>query len=142
MSMRIQIELPDSLFAPLERIAKATRRPVDEVLVTALATSLPPLDGLPATLIHELEDLETLDDAALRRVMFEKVPAPTEAEIGRLLEEGVESLDDAERAKLASLQRDADRVMLRKARAGVLLRFRGHRLPTLDELETLEAAAE
>jgi len=35
---------------------------------------------------------------------------------------------------LDHLQREADRVMLRKARAAVLLRFRGFRLPTLEEL--------
>jgi hypothetical protein len=33
------------------------------------------------------------------------------------------------------LQKQADLVMLRKARAAVLLRFRGHRLPTLAELQ-------
>jgi hypothetical protein len=32
------------------------------------------------------------------------------------------------------LQQQADMVMLRKARAAVLLRFRGRRLPTLAEL--------
>ena len=38
---------------------------------------------------------------------------------------------------LTSLQRAADRVMLRKARAAVLLRFRGERPPTLTELRQL-----
>jgi hypothetical protein len=40
-------------------------------------------------------------------------------------------------SKLAALQNEADRVMLCKARAAVLLRFRGRRLPTLAELRKL-----
>ena len=46
-------------------------------------------------------------------------------------------LTNAEQEQLTSLQRAADRVMLRKARAAVLLRFRGERLPTLTELHQL-----
>jgi hypothetical protein len=46
-------------------------------------------------------------------------------------------LTNAEQERLASLQQQADLVMLRKARAAVLLRFRGKRLPTLAELDQL-----
>ena len=48
-------------------------------------------------------------------------------------------LTDAEREQLALLQQLADLVMLRKARAAVLLRFRGKRVPTLAELSQLAA---
>ena len=48
-------------------------------------------------------------------------------------------LADAEREQLAILQQQADLVMLRKARAAVLLRFRGKRVPTLAELGQLAA---
>lgn len=44
------------------------------------------------------------------------------------------TLTEREQQRLDKLQRKADRVMLRKVRAAVLLRFRGHRLPTLEEL--------
>ena len=46
-------------------------------------------------------------------------------------------LANSEQEQLTYLQRAADRVMLRKARAAVLLRFRGERLPTLTELRQL-----
>jgi len=48
-------------------------------------------------------------------------------------------LADAEHEQLALLQQQADLVMLRKARAAVLLRFRGKRVPTLAELSQLAA---
>jgi len=48
-------------------------------------------------------------------------------------------LTDAEREQLAILQQQADLVMLRKARAAVMLRFRGKRVPTLAELSQLVA---
>jgi len=51
-------------------------------------------------------------------------------------------LTQAERERLASLQHAADRVMLRKARAAVLLRFRGQRIPTLAELRQLTVATQ
>jgi hypothetical protein len=40
----------------------------------------------------------------------------------------------AELDRLEELQRKADRTMLRKARAAVLLRFRGQPVPTIAEL--------
>ena len=48
-------------------------------------------------------------------------------------------LTDSEREQLARLQQQADLVMLRKAHAAVLLRFRGKRVPTLAELSQLAA---
>jgi hypothetical protein len=50
-----------------------------------------------------------------------------------------DSFTDAEREQLTILQHQADLVMLRKARAAVLLRFRGKRVPTLAELSQLAA---
>jgi len=46
-------------------------------------------------------------------------------------------LTDAEREQLAILPQQADLVMLRKAQAAVLLRFRDKRVPTLAELNQL-----
>jgi len=48
-------------------------------------------------------------------------------------------LTASEHEQLAVLQQQADLVMLRKARAAVLLRFRGKRVPTLAELSQLTA---
>ena len=108
------------------------------ILETVQKTSLPPLDGLPSELVEDLVDLESLDDESLRQVMVSKVPTAQQRELDRLFRKNqAGTLTEQERQKLDRLQREADRVMLRKARAAVLLQFRGHRLPTLEELRRL-----
>lgn len=96
MSHAITLTLPDLLFEPVQRIARATNQPVEAVLLKALRVSLPPIDGLPGDIANALEGLEELDHASLDRVMREHVRAavilrfrgeriPTEAELRREL---------------------------------------------------------
>jgi hypothetical protein len=138
MSQTVTLELPDTIYQPARRMADATRRPLTDVLVSALQASLPPLEDLPPTLVAELVNLEQLDDEALWHVMLSHLPAEQQRKLGRLLRKNKSGkLTKSERADLAKLQNEADHIMLRKARAAVLLRFRGQRLPTLAELRKL-----
>ena len=138
MAQTVTLELPQTIYQPVSRMAEATNRPVEDILVRALQASLPSLDGLPPELVDELVELEHLDDEALWQVMVSKVLETQQRELSHLLDKNqAGTLTEQERQELDHLQREADRVMLRKARAAVLLRFRGHRLPTLDELHRL-----
>lgn len=141
MPETVTLTLPDSVLQPLKRTAQAMRQPIEELLVTALQASLPALQDLPDELIADLTALETLDNESLWQVMKETVPSETQADLSGLLErrqrDPMTPLTNAEQERLASLQQQADLVMLRKARAAVLLRFRGKRLPTLAELDQL-----
>lgn len=135
MPETITLTIPDDVLRPIERIAIATHSAVDDVLLTALKASLPPLEGLPSDVIENLTVLETHDDQTLCQVMRETVPADDQEHLRALLEKNrSNSLTEVERERLASLQKSADLVMLRRARAAVLLRFRGKRIPTLAEL--------
>ena len=136
MSQVVTLNLPDNFFQPLERTARATRQPIEKLLLDALRNSLPPLDGLPPEFIENLTTLESLEDAKLQTVMRETVPSKIQKEISALLNKQ-DKRTAKETKKLADLQKQADLVMIRKARAAVLLRFRGQRLPTLAELENL-----
>ena len=108
--------------------------------MTALQAALPTLEGLPPDVVQHLVALESLDDQALWRVMLETVPLDQQHRLHDLLiRNQAGMLTDAEREQLAILQQQADLVMLRKARAAVLLRFRGKRVPTLAELSQLAA---
>lgn len=141
MSQTITLTVPDRLFLPLQRVAEATNQPVESLLLTAIQSSLPPLDGLPDATLHRLTELEKLDDDALWRVMLETVSTEDQEKISSLLTKNQSgTLSAAEQERLAALQKEADMVMLRKARAAVLLRFRGKRIPTLAELSDLAAA--
>ena len=138
MSHTITLDLPDSVFQPVQRTAAATNQPIEVLLVQALQASLPPLEGLPGEVIEQLTVLETWDDTSLWRVLGETVPAEVQRALSTLLaRQQAAALTETEREQLALLQQQADLVMLRKARAAVLLRFRGKRLPTLAELSQL-----
>jgi hypothetical protein len=137
MSQTITLELPDRFLLPLQRTAKAVNSPIETLLLKALQNSLPPLDGLPDDILNELTSLETLGNDELLQTLRQTVPIKLQTQISELLIKNNElQLTDAENSTLADLQKQADMVMLRKARAAVLLRFRGHRLPTLAELES------
>ncbi len=135
MSHAITLTLPDLLFEPVQRIARATNQPIEAVLLKALQVSLPPLDGLPEDLANTLAGLEELDNAALQLVMREQVRAEVQDEMQQLLEHlQAGQASDVDLDRLHELRIRADSVMLRKARAAVILRFRGERIPTETEL--------
>ena len=117
MSQIVTLTLPDSVFQPIQRTAQATNQRIEELLLHALQASLPPLEGLPDDVIENLTALETLNDQSLWQVMGETVPAALQRELSELLErQQSASLTVAERERLTTLQRQADLVMLRKAR--------------------------
>lgn len=135
MAQTITITVPDNFILPLQRVAKATRQPLEKLLSNALQASLPPLESLPIKTRQELEKLELLNDKALREVMKETASPALQTKLSNLLSKNqTNSLSPTERKRLTSLQTEADLVMLRKARAAILLRFRGKRVPTLAEL--------
>ena len=140
MPRTITLTLPDDVLQPAQRVAQATKQSVEELLVTALQAALPTLEGLPPDVMQDLTALESLDDQALWQVMLEMVPLDQQNQLHDLLARNQAGLlIDSEREPLAILQQQADLVMLRKARAAVLLRFRGKRVPTLAELSKLAA---
>lgn len=143
MSQAITLNLPDNIFQPIARVAQATQQPVEELVLTALQASLPPLEGLPDDISENLSALETLDEQSLRGVMLETVPAKQAEQIHALLErQQLGTLGNSEQSQLEALQRQANLVMLRKARAAVLLRFRGKPVPTVAELRQLSGQME
>ena len=136
MPQTITLEIPEGFFKPLQRNAEATKQPIEKILLNALQTSLPSLEGLPNDFIENLTLLENLGDSELGKILNEKISTETQEKISALLKKSKEkNLKDSESEKLENLQKEADLIMLRKARAAVLLRFRGQRLPTLAELE-------
>jgi hypothetical protein len=143
MPQVITLNVPDNIFQHLERSARATNQPVEELLLMTLRATLPPLDGLPPEAARNLEELELLDDQALERVMSETVPPGQQRRIEELLAlSRAAAFGEVERGQLRELQSQADLVMLRKARAAALLRFRGKRPPTLAELAQMSGADE
>ena len=87
MSQTITLNLPESFVQPLERTMRATNQPIEQLLLTALQTALPPLEGLPPEVVAKLEALELLSDDSLRSVLLETVPAKVQLRISQLLQQ-------------------------------------------------------
>ncbi len=133
----VPVQIPEPLYQRLERLARLTNRSLENVVEQTLTTSLPPLpDHLPDEARQELQKLEMLDDDALWQVARSEVLPEHQAQISELLEKNsLGTLAEAEQTRLSELQHQADQLMLKKAYAYVLLKWRGHRLPTLAELK-------
>jgi predicted transcriptional regulator len=113
MSEVISIVVPEQLLERLNRQAEAARRPVEEMVVAALADSIPtPPKHLPDDIRKELSVLETLSDDALRQMAA--------------------SVMNSDEGPAYTPGDASDLLMLRKAYALVLLKWRGHALQTVD----------
>lgn len=128
----VAIHVPASLHHRLERWAKLSNRSVENVVDQTLTAGIPPLpDNIPDDASTELVALESLNDEALWQVAQDVMRAEKQAQLSQLLEKNkLATLSETETAKLTELQTEADQLMLRKAYAYVLLKWRGHRLPT------------
>jgi len=138
MSVRIvTLKLPEHLYERLETQAQTATSSVDEIVVQALARSLPPLveKDLPSALQAELEAMEHLSDEALWRIAESMMNRDKVALYDVLLERHQSgNLTSEGQEWLTRLREEAEALMLRKAHAYALLQSRGHQLPTLEEL--------
>lgn len=128
----VAIQVPQALSLRLERLAASTRQPLERLVAQALSSSIPPLpDDLPEAAHDALLALEGLGDDDLWHTFRAHFPDGSYKRLSRLGEKQRHGpLTEAEHATLDALRQEADLVTLRKAYAGVLLKWRGHRLPT------------
>jgi hypothetical protein len=128
----ITLQLPDRLYQRLINTAQAIQRPLEEVIVHALEVGSPPdWDDVPAEFQADLAALDRLDDATLWQIARSRKTVEEMAGYDDLLERNQEgTLTDSERLELMALRQAADRFMLCKAQAAVILRWRGHQVPS------------
>jgi hypothetical protein len=132
------ITLPESLYNRLAAQAQATDRSVDELVLHNLLRALPPEveDDLPSELQSELEAMEHLSDASLWQLAQSVINSDKVALYDLLLERhATDDLTPEGQEMLTQLRKEADALMVRKAHAYALLQSRGHRLPTLTEMQ-------
>jgi predicted DNA-binding protein len=136
----VAIHMPDLLYQRLQRLAELTQRPLESLVLQALDANIPPLlEEMPEHIRADLAALEKLDDTALRHVAQGSWSAEQSARYTTLLEkERVSTLTPVERGTLEGLYQEANSHMLRKAYANALLKWRGHQLPTLAQLEAAQ----
>lgn len=138
-TQRVTIELPEPVFRQLVRIAQATCQPIEALVTQSVLSNLPPsVENAPSELQPELLNLQSLDDEQLLGVAQAQVDPTQHERHTELLEKNSEGeLTQAEQQELVTLRQAADRLMLRKAYAWSLLKWRGRRVPSLKELPIL-----
>lgn len=133
----VAVQVPELLYRRLERLATLTKRPLENVLAQTLSTGLPLLpDDLPATAQAALVQLEALSDGELQQVVRERLSVADGEQFEQLrAQRRAGQLTVAEAQRLRDLTEYADLLMLRKAYAGVLLKWRGQPVPAPADLE-------
>ena len=131
LEQTVTIQLPENLYRRLVDNARATQRSLEEVMLHALRVGSPPTwEDTPAEFQADLAALDSLDDDALWEIARSRLSDAEMERYDALLEKSKRGiLDDAERLELNRLRDEADRFMLRKAQAAVLLRWRGRAAP-------------
>jgi hypothetical protein len=139
MSMQpITIELPESVMRQLLRMAAATQQSIETLVAQSVLSNLPPsAENAPPEIQAELLAMQTLSTDELLAIAQAEAEAAQWYRHSELLEqnqEGQLSLDEGQ--ELTNLRQTADQLMLRKAYAWALLRWRGQKLPKLKDLPT------
>ncbi|GAB4146943.1 MAG: hypothetical protein Fur0021_05410 [Candidatus Promineifilaceae bacterium] len=132
----ITLPIPEYLYLRFEQAAKATNQSVTDVLLHAVEVGSPPRwDDVPSEFQADLAALDRLDDKALWQIVRSQQRETEMAQYEDLLHKNANgTLTAAEREALTGLRYEADRLMLRKAQAAALLRWRGHDIPPADQL--------
>ena len=138
-TQQITIDLPSPIFHQLARIAKATQQSVETLAAQSVVSNLPPsVDNAPLEIQAELLQLQTLDTEQLLTIAQTEIDPDQHHRCVELLEKYQdEKLTPEERRELAELRQTADRLMLRKAYAWSVLRWKGHRIPALKDLPVI-----
>ncbi len=123
-SRPIELNIPTDLYERIQEAAARSDRPVESVLVESLALlfGTPPVDW-----DHLSAALETLPDAQLWALAYRRVTWIAGGRLRELTARGKQApLSDEEQAELAMLLDEADRMMLLRSQALLVLQQCGH----------------
>lgn len=135
-TQEVTLSLPEALYLRLQHTAEATQQSLTDVLLHAVQVGSPPSwEDAPVAFQADLAALDRLDDEALWRAARSQRAETDTIRLQELLDKNAnDQLATTERTELTQLRTEADRLMLRKAHAAALLRWRGHTIPPADKL--------
>lgn len=131
----LTLELPEEIYEHVRRAAKGMKQPVETALLSIVKAATPSLERVPVKYREELEALEDLHDNELWKVTESALTPAQQRQLVSLLHKNQHGeLKDREQKALMRLRACADRIMLRRSYAYLLLKYRGHRIPSLADL--------
>ncbi len=137
MESNLTLNLPEEIFHHLARMAELTHQTIESLAIQSIKTNLPPtVENAPLEMQASLQAMQTLSIEELLKIAKSQVTTPQQQRLFVLLERNqeTESMNLEERQELRELGVAADQLMLKKAYAWALLRWRGYRIPALNEL--------
>ncbi len=131
----VTLQLPKEVHERVKRFAKGIGQPVKKTLMKIMEAGLPSLKNIPLEYRSDLVGLEVLSDAELWNVAESEMPETQQRKLNHLLRKNqTGTVTPHENQALDRLRTEANRLMLRKSYAYVLLKWRGHQIPTLVDL--------
>lgn len=130
----VTVNLSKQVYQKVQQLARDKNRSVEDELAAVVETALEHNSwaGVPSDIVDEVEQLRFLDDQHLWRAAQLTV-SDEKSERMQLLsqKQTVEGLTVAEKEEIEQLQLLAQRIMLVRAEAAVLLQDRGHNISQL-----------
>jgi hypothetical protein len=122
----VNVPVTYELYQRLKQAARWQDKSVETVLSETLESVLPAQESVPMAISQEMNELASLPTAQLLQVAREVMRDADQAAIEQLVDwQAIRVLTAAEQQRLANLQAEYERILLRKARAFALLAERG-----------------
>lgn len=136
MAQALTVTLPDAVYQHLQQIAALTQQPLEQLVRQSIEGNLPPAIGSASPEIQsELLGMQMLAAKDLRLLSESQVAPEQQARHLELLKKNAANqLSVHEQNELSALRLAADRLMVRKAYALALLRWRGYPLPDFEHV--------
>ncbi len=133
---KVTIELPASVFQQLMGLAEATQQPIEMLVVQSVVSNLPPmLEKLPLEMQGDLLAMQTMSIEALLTVAQSQIdPGIHQQHLALLNANRERALTTDEEEMLMGFQDLCDRLMLKKAYAWAMLRWRGYPVPAMKDM--------
>lgn len=133
---RVTVELPEPVFQQLVRIAEATSQPLEVLAAQSITSNLPPsVDNAPPEMQTELLRIQSLSTDELLEIVQAQIEPLQQVQHTALLEKNQkDEISQEELKELSRLRSTVDRLMVCKAYAWAVLRWRGHRVPPFKDL--------
>ena len=126
-SHTITLNLPETVYEQIQQAAETARRPVNEVLVEAIAAVAPVVNTAPDHLRAALAHMAYLNDAAPWQAARTTMPPEQRIRLATLHDkQQYSSLTPEEQAEEQALLRLYRETLLVRAQAAVLLKQRGY----------------
>jgi hypothetical protein len=136
LSQKVTIDLPTAIFQKLLGLAEVTQQPIEEIVAQSVVSNLPPtVEKFSPEMQPELLKMQRLSVEDLLAIAQGRVDEVTHEQHVALLEKHqMGNLTADEQVRLMEFQELSDRLMLRKAYAWAVLRWRGHPIPAVKDL--------